>query len=149
MSECPGVFLSATEGLQQKRHSDQHATQMKEAANWERPHQLALRSCAWRKVWSRATYCSALATLLNVPFTAVQVACTATMIATEILAAMRPYSMAVAPVLSLKKRITSLQRFKRLFKILFKCSAHGIISDFWNLILQSAPLQLLCRISTK
>jgi len=23
------------------------------------------------------------------------------------------------------------------------------ISDFWNLILQSAPLQLLCRISTK
>src|SRR6516165_12223313 len=115
MSECPGVFLSATEGLQQKRHSDQHATQMKEAANWERPHQLALRSCAWRKVWSRATYCSALATLLSVPFIAVPVACTATMIATEIPAAMRPYSMAVAPELSLKETHNKLTA-KRLFK---------------------------------
>src|SRR3974390_1046949 len=59
-------------------------------------------------VESRANYCSALATLLNVPFTLVPVSCTAAMIATEIPAAMRPYSMAVAPELSFKKRRTSL-----------------------------------------
>src|SRR3974377_608744 len=74
---------------------------MKEAAPTWRP-----RSDRHRGILQ--TYCSALATLLNVPFTAVPVACTATMIATEIPAAMRPYSMAVAPELSLKKRITSL-----------------------------------------
>jgi len=73
----------------------------------ERGRQLR-RPRSLRQTESRANYCSALATLLNVPFTAVPVACTATMIATAIPAAIRPYSIAVAPELSFKKRRTSL-----------------------------------------
>jgi len=71
---------------------------MNEAANWRRPRCSYSHSmCVERPESGKLR----IATLLNLPFTAVPMFCTAKMIAIEILAAMRPYSMAVAPKLSL------------------------------------------------
>ena len=53
------------------------------------------------------TYFSAVCTLPNVPFKFVPTPCTTAMIATEIPAAMRPYSIAVAPDSHFKKELTS------------------------------------------
>ena len=63
------------------------------------------------------------ATLLNVPCTAPPVAVTAAMMTTAIPAAMRPYSMAVTPASSFKKR------FKRFMGIPFQLSWRSVRRD--------------------
>jgi hypothetical protein len=75
---------------------------------------LTRREANWgrkRKAWqpppvpqSRLSYFNWLEMLLNVELKLVPSVFTATMIATEIPAAMRPYSMAVAPTSSFRKR---------------------------------------------
>src|SRR6516165_11799103 len=90
----------------------------------ERGRQLG-RPRSDRHTRSRANYgLSAPDTLLNVLFRLVPVACTATMITTAIPAAMRPYSMAVTPELSFKKRRTSLLIE---ISISVKCTVHAKI----------------------
>jgi len=105
MAVAPELFFQETQD--KLMHSESPVLLSPSRNTNERGRQPGRRR-SFTQTGGRADYCSALATLLNVPFTAVPVACTATMIATAIPAAIRPYSIAVAPELSFKKRRTSL-----------------------------------------